>query len=66
MTWAQIERGRFNNKFSVRLFDDIKARITIAVKENPDMYENESHFVRVAVMRLLNQIETQKKEKKEL
>lgn len=37
----------------VRLSKDLKTKINNIVKKNKDLYDNESHFIRCAVMRFI-------------
>lgn len=45
----------FETVVSFRLFDDVRAQVLDAVK-NDGRFENESHFYRSAVMKLLNEV----------
>jgi hypothetical protein len=49
-----VEGGReFEEVVSFRLFNTVREDVRKAVAQNPAAYENESHFYRVAVMKLL-------------
>lgn len=45
---------------SFRLFEDQPNKIEEIVKRLPDKYESKSHFVRAAIMKLLNEEEAQR------
>ena len=45
---------------SFRLFEDQPEKINQVVNRLPDKYENKSHFVRVAIMKLLNEEEAER------
>jgi hypothetical protein len=48
--------GELEEVVSFRLFSNVRTDVQAAVKDNPTMFENESHFYRVATMKLLREI----------
>lgn len=43
----------FNERATIRLYESVRDKITIALNKKSFKYENENHFIRVAVLRLL-------------
>lgn len=50
---TEHSRDAFDERISTRLFGDVKAQAVKIVSAHPDRYEDLSHFVRVAVVRLV-------------
>jgi Arc/MetJ-type ribon-helix-helix transcriptional regulator len=46
-----------DEKITVRLRDAELKMMRKAIRKNPDLYDSESHFVRVAVIRELKRVE---------
>lgn len=42
---------------TVRCMPEIVTRIDKAIQKNPDRFDSPSHFVRVAIMKLLKEVE---------
>lgn len=47
--------AQLDHRISIRVFPSVQEEIAGIVAEHEDKYDNESHFVRVAVMRLLRE-----------
>lgn len=48
---------RLSGRVNLRIGEKLQVDIREAVKKDPDRYDNESHFVRVAIMKLLRETE---------